>query len=149
MFERHNTVRIYLLAGLVSLLAACAGRPPIDAPRPPPVASAIEKFKADLGDGLMLDYQIERKISSVNNKSCYAFITGRISNLSGKTLSRRSVLDVPVFSQGKLLYRDNTSPLADIPPGSNADFEMVVSPVFADGCPRFDRINPVLRKAFL
>jgi len=153
MFQRNKNPRFLPAAFVLALLAACAGKPPApppaEPPKPPALVNAIEKFQTNLGDGLVLDFQVEKKLSKVNNKSCYAFITGRISNVSGRTLSKKSVLDVPVYSQGALLYRDNTSPLADIPSGNNADFEMVQSPVFANGCPSFDKINPVLRKVFL
>ena len=139
-------LRALLCSGTVAaaLLAGCAS-PPIDAPLPPVLA--VEKFQAVLADGVTLDYQVERKISQVNKRSCFVYITGKVNNSSGATLSRQSVLDIAVFSQGKQLYRDNTSPLADVRSGFNAPFEMVVSPVFADGCPRFDRINIALRKA--
>lgn len=150
MFQHDKWFRFSLAATVLALLAACAGAPPAppkpaDAPPPP----AIARFQAVLGEGLVLDYQIEQKLSKVNSTSCYTFMTGRIRNVSGKTLSKRSVLDVPVYAQGSLLFRDNTYPMADIPSGQHADFEMVVSPVFASGCPRFDPIKPVLRTVFL
>lgn len=103
----------------------------------------------ELAEGITLDYQVEKKLSKVNSKSCFAFITGKLNNLSDKTLSKKTVLDISVVSQGKQLYRDNTSPLADIPKGFSAAFEMVVSPVFAEGCPAFDKINIALRKVVL
>jgi hypothetical protein len=142
------------LFGLAAMLPGCASKR--DAPKPPTLtqslpttAPSLEKFQVGLGDGITLDYQVEKKLSKVNNKSCYAFITGKVSNLSDKTLGKQSVLDIAVMSQGKQLYRDNTSPLADIPTGSNAAFEMVVSPLFAEGCPKFDNINIALRKVVL
>ena len=140
------TLRALLCSGAaaLALLAGCAS-PQLEAPQPPPLA--LEKFQTLLADGITLDYQVERKISQVNKRSCFVYITGKVNNSSGATLSRQSVLDIAVFSQGKQLYRDNTSPLADVRSGFNAPFEMVVSPVFADGCPRFDRINIALRKA--
>jgi len=155
MFAPHTKPTWIALIAAAALLAGCAGKPqaPVqsplsDPPRPPALVNAIERFQADLGDGFALDFQVERKISKVNNKSCFAFITGRIQNVSGKALSKSSVLDVPVYANGVLLYRDNSRPLADIPAGQGADFEMVVSPVFANGCPAFDKIVPVLRKAY-
>jgi hypothetical protein len=151
MFQHHKWIRLPLAVTVLALLAACVGAPPppppksVEAPQP----QVVERFRAPLGDGLLLDYQIERKRSKVNSTSCYTFMTGRIRNVSGKTLSKRSVLDVPVYAKGTLLFRDNTHPMADIPSGQHADFEMVVSPVFANGCPRFDPIMPVLRTVFL
>lgn len=127
-----------------AVLAGCASAPP-DVPQPPVLA--VEKFQTLLATGITLDYQVERKISQVNKRACFVYITGKVSNTSGKTLSKQSVLDMAVFSQGKQLYRDNTSPLADVQSGFNAPFEMVISPVFTDGCPRFDKITVALRKA--
>lgn len=146
MFQHDKYGRPLLSTIVLALLAACASTPPPPAEAPP---SQVEKFQADLGTGLVLDYQIEKKVSKVNSKSCYTFMTGRIRNVSGQTLSKKSVLDVPVYANGALLFRDNTSPMADIPSGQHADFEMVVSPVFANGCPRFDPIKPVLRKVLM
>lgn len=150
----QNQAMVCAFFVLVALLPGCASQP--DAPRPPtiaaasaPVAASIEKFQLGLDEGITLDYQVEKKLSKLNHKSCFAFITGKVSNLSDKTLSKKSVLDIAVVSQGKQLYRDNTSPLTDIPSGSQAVFEMVVSPVFADGCPKFDKINIALRKVVL
>jgi hypothetical protein len=150
----RNKALVCSLLALEALLAGCASKP--DTPRPPaiaqpsaPPAASVEKFQLSLEDGITLNYQVEKKLSKLNNRSCFAFITGKVSNLSDKTLRKHSVLDIAVISQGKQLYRDNTSPLADIPTGSNAVFEMVVSPVFADGCPAFDKINIALRKVVL
>lgn len=133
---------------LAAALAACASKP--EAPRAPEMASpSVERFRLALEDGISLDYQVEKKLSKVNSKSCFAFISGKLHNLSGKTLSKKSVLDVAVLGQGKQLYRDNTNPLEDIASGANAPFEMIVSPVFADGCPKFDKINIAFRKVVL
>lgn len=142
-----------LAALLVALLAGCASKPDVqpvaEPPKPPVIANFIEKYQVDLGEGIKVDYQVEQKNSKVNNKACFAFITGKLINLSGKALSKKTVLDIAVYSQGAMLYRDNTSPLADVQSGFNADFEMVTSPVFANGCPRFDKINVQLRKVNL
>jgi hypothetical protein len=150
----QNHALVCALLGFAALLPGCASKP--NAPRPPTIAQpappavpTVEKFKVGLGEGITMDYQVEKKLSKLNNRSCFAFITGKVSNQSDKTLSKRSVLDIAVISQGKQLYRDNTSPLADIPTGANAVFEMVVSPVFAEGCPPFDKINIALRKVVL
>jgi hypothetical protein len=141
-------VRVLLVGSAVvaALLAGCASPPP-EAPKPPVFVPTIEKFNVSLGDGIAVDYQVEKKLSQVNKRSCFAYISGKVINTSGKTLSKQSVLDIAVFSQGKQLYRDNTSPLADVLTGFNAPFEMVMSPVFADGCPRFDKIAIALRRA--
>ena len=136
---------------LAALLAGCVNKAPAPTaePAPPTVVHTVERFHTELGDGFSLDYQVEKKASKVNSKSCFAFITGKLNNQSNKTLSRKSVLDVAVFGQGAQLYRDLSSPLADIAPGGKADIEMVVSPVFANGCPAFDKVSTVLRSVFL
>jgi hypothetical protein len=143
-----RALRVLMGAGAVAaaLLAGCASPPP-EAAKPPVFVPTVEKFQATLGDGITLDYQVEKKLSQVNKRSCFAYITGKLNNTSGTTLSKQSVLDIAVFSQGKQLYRDNSRPMADVLSGFNAPFEMVVSPVFADGCPLFDKITVALRKA--
>lgn len=155
MFEPHKETGA-LLAGLLTaaLLAGCAGpapqpRPVAEPPKAAVAADSLEQFQVDLGDGFRLHYQVEKKISKVNGKSCFAFISGAIHNASGKVLSKRSVLDVTVMAQDATLYRDISNPVSDIRSGAKADFEMVVSPVFADGCPRFDAIKTTLRKVYL
>jgi len=131
------------------LVSGCASKP--DAPRRPTVAAQpmIERFEIPLEEGFTLNYQVERKISKVNGTSCFAFITGTLHNRSHKAISKKSVRDVTVFSQGKQLYRDLTSPLADVSPGASSAFEMVTSPVHADGCPPYERITIALRKVAL
>lgn len=134
------------LALLVMTIAGCATRP-VEAP--PPVQAPVpklEKHHVDLGDGVSVSYQIERKISNINGVSCYAFVSGTLNNDSSQILGRRTVIDFNFFSAGKQSFRDLTSPVADIAQGSRAMFEMVVSPVHRDGCVRYDRIDVLLRK---
>ncbi|PKO59588.1 MAG: hypothetical protein CVU24_14990 [Betaproteobacteria bacterium HGW-Betaproteobacteria-18] len=106
----------------------------------------LEKHHVEFGGGVHVDYQIKRKISSLNGISCYAFITGTLNNDSNQVLSRRTVLDFNFFSAGKQSFRDLTYPVMDVPPGSRTMFEMVVSPVHKDGCVNYDRIDVSLRK---
>lgn len=143
---------VYLIP-LVMMISACTTQPvqaprvhvPRPAPAPLPVAG-LEKHHVTLGDGVSVDYQIERKISSINATSCYAFITGTLNNDSNQALSRRTVIDFNFFSGGKQSFRDLTSPVSDVPPGLRVMFEMVVSPVHRDGCINYDRIDVLLRK---
>ncbi len=131
---------------LVMTIAGCATRP-VGAPRAVPApAPKLEKHHVDLGDGVSVDYQIERKISSINATSCFAFVSGTLNNDSPQTLSRRTVIDFNFFSDGKQSFRDLTSPVADVARGSRVLFEMVVSPVHRDGCVHYDRIEVQLRK---
>jgi hypothetical protein len=125
------------------LLAGCGAGPKIMGEPPQPTR---EQAQIDLGDGFRVDYQVERKISTLNQRTCYAFITGTIQNDSRQTLSRQSVLDVIVTGQGKQLFRDLTNPVSDIPPGGRVMFGMVDSPVHKSGCPTYDRITMTLRK---
>ena len=135
---------------LVMTIGACATKP--EAPPVNPTLSVpsprleLEKHHVESGGGVSVDYQIERKISSVNRTSCYAFITGTLNNDSSDVLSRQTVLDFNFFSAGKQAFRDLTHPLSDVPPGSSTVFEMVVSPVHKDGCINYDPIVVSLRK---
>lgn len=131
---------------LVMMIAACGTRP-VEAPHPVPApAPKLEKHHVELGGGVSVSYQIERKISTLNGVSCYAFVTGTLNNDSSQLLDRRTVIDFNFFSDGKQSFRDLTSPVADVAQGSRALFEMVVSPVYKDGCVRYDRIDVLLRK---
>ncbi|MDO9144420.1 hypothetical protein [Rhodoferax sp.] len=137
------------LAVLVLTIAGCATRP-ADVPRPAATpAPKLEKHQLELGGGVSVSYQIERKISTINGVSCFAFVSGTLNNDSHQILGRRTVIDFNFFSDGKQSFRDLTSPVADIPQGSRAMFEMVVSPVHKDGCVSYDRIDVSLRKVVL
>lgn len=135
---------------LVMTIGGCATKPaepPVPRPLSVPVPGMeLEKHHVELGGGVSVSYQIERKISSVNGISCYAFVSGTVNNDSNQILSRRTVIDFNFFSGGKQSFRDLTSPVGDVPPGSRAMFEMVVSPVHKDGCVNYDRIAVLLRK---
>jgi hypothetical protein len=132
------------LALLAMTIVACTTRP-VEVPRPAPTPM-LEKHHVELGGGVSVNYQIERKISAVNNVSCYAFVSGTLNNDSSQILSRRTVIDFNFFSGGKQSFRDLSSPVADVPLGGRAMFEMVVSPVHRDGCINYDRIEVSLRK---
>lgn len=133
---------IFTIAALS--IAGCSSTP-----APSSALPRFEKHRIQLDKDFSVDYQVERKISSANKKTCYAFITGVLNNQSTKTLSQKSVLDWIVISQGKQLFRDLTSPVADIPPGGSAMFEMVTSPVHKDGCPAYEKITVSLRKTLV
>lgn len=160
-FTRAQTAALFCVGVvLTAFLVGCASKPeapvaPVIAPPqaqpapPPPAQTTFEKFQATLDEGLSLEYQVEKRVSKLNNKSCYAFITGKLHNQSDKTVGIKSVLDIAVIAGGKQLYRDISHPLADIPAGANAAIEMAVSPLFKDGCPTFDKINISLRKVVL
>lgn len=135
---------------LIMTLGGCAIKP--SAPPAPPVLPTpapilkLEKHHVELGAGVSVDYQIERKISSINGISCYAFITGTLNNDSNQVLSRQTVIDFNFFSGGKQSFRDLTHPVSNAYPGSRPMFEMVVSPVHREGCVNYDRIEVAVRK---
>lgn len=132
---------------LAMTLAACTSQPTAPpAPVAPAPAAMLEKHHVELGGGISVDYQIERKISALNGVSCYAYITGTLNNDSDQVLSRQTVLDFNFFTGGKQSFRDLTHPVSHAPPGSRPMFEMVVSPVHRDGCVNYDRIVVAVRK---
>ena len=131
------------------LLTGCGTPPAAKPPAQVPTPAGREQFQVQLEGGFSLDYQIERTISMLNGRSCFAFITGTLHNHSGQTLSKQSVLDFTVIDQSRQLFRDLSNPVSDIAPGAGAAFAMVVSPVHAEGCPPYDKISVSLRKVFL
>lgn len=144
-FLRHARPALLVLGSL--LLAACGSAPvaPLPAPSPP----SREQFQIQFEGGFSLDYQIERTISKLNGRSCFAFITGTLHNDSPQTLSKQSVLDFTVMSQAKPLFRDITNPVSHIAPGEQAAIVLVASPVHVDGCPTYEKIKVSLRTVFL
>ncbi|MCM2295550.1 hypothetical protein [Rhodoferax sp.] len=135
---------------LIMTLGGCAikpSAPPASPVLPTPTPTLkLEKHHVELGAGVSVDYQIERKISSINGISCYAFITGTLNNDSNQVLSRQTVIDFNFFSGGKQSFRDLTHPVSNAYPGSRPMFEMVVSPVHREGCVNYDRIEVAVRK---
>ena len=131
------------------LLSGCGTPPAAKLPAQTTAPAGREQFRTQFEGGFSLDYQIERTISKLNGRSCFAFITGTLHNQSGQTLSKQSVLDFIVTSQSRQLFRDLSNPVSDIEPGAGAAFVMVVSPVHADGCPPYDPIRISLRKVWL
>ncbi len=134
-----SLVRCALIV-LLTLLAGCGGTPPL-ATQAPPKAS----YQVNLGSGIELEFKVEFKISAINGKSCYAFFSGVITNHSGQPITRKSVLDFTIASKGQTLFRNITYPLADIPPGKQAGFDIFSSPLHRDGCPPYEQINVSLR----
>jgi hypothetical protein len=147
MQSPSSGVRQYAcLVLLVLTLGGCATRPPEPAATRPVPGKVLEKHHIELGGGISVSYQIERKTSTVNGVSCFAFVSGTLNNDSSQILGRRTVIDFNFFSGGQQSFRDLTSPVADVRQGGRAMFEMVVSPVHKDGCVNYDRIDVLLRK---
>jgi len=150
MNDRLMKLSVLGTTALVLLtLAGCGGVSPPKAPVETQLPQTPEKHRAQFEGGFTLDYQVERKISKLNGKSCYAFITGSLSNQSEQTLSRRSVVDFEVMNRGQQLFRDLTNPVADIPAGGSAMLTLVTSPIHKDGCPAYENISVSLRKVLL
>lgn len=145
-FHSSLTTAASLIAATL-LLGACAGPAPSSAPRATG-APGKQQVHLDFDGGLAVDYQLERKISTVNNKSCYAFITGSLTNGTARTLSERTIIDFTAIEGGKMLFRDITNPVGDIPPGATAGFNIVDAPVHRDGCPNYDQIDVALRPVY-
>lgn len=141
------------MLSLSLLFSGCAKKtspPPPQAdlgPEPSTVPlRTVEKFQAVLDGGLVLDYQVEQKMSRVNSKACFAYITGVLYNRSKEAISKKTALDVSVFGKNGRLFRDQSYPVADLQPGSGAAIEMVISPVHSDGCPKYEKITIIARK---
>ena len=143
----RSALRLSAAFGAALFAFGCSTPSPKEAAAPAPPSATSERFQVRLDGGFVVDYQVERRISALDQKSCFAFITGTLANTSAQTLSRRSILDVTVFSQGKQLFRDLSNPVRDVPPGTRVMFEMVVSPVHKGNCPSYDRIDISLRQA--
>lgn len=144
---RANALRRGAIALAVVLVAGCAGVPPTEKAAPGATLSR-ESARVDLGDGVVLNYEVVRQLSSVRASACYGFVTGTLVNNSPRTLSRRSVVDIIVSSGGRYLFRDLTSPVADIPPQSSAAIGLVSSPVHQGECPLYDGIKVNLRRVY-
>lgn len=145
-----GTLRVCALLALMLTGCGSAPVPPTPvAPSPLPPQATIQSFQVRLDGGFTLDYQLERKSSALNRKSCYFFITGTLSNQSARTLSRESVLDFIATNQGQQAYRDITNPVANIASGGHAMFGLIASQVFMEGCPTYEKFSVNLRKVFL
>lgn len=143
-----STMAAMAMSGTL-LLSGCGSPPAAKLPAQTPTPAGREQFRTQFEGGFSLDYQVERTISKLNGRSCFAFISGTLHNQSGQTLSKQSVLDFIVTSQSRQLFRDLSNPVSDIAPGAGGAFVMVVSPVHADGCPPYDPIKVSLRKVLL
>lgn len=140
---RHAPFAIAVAIGIaISLLAGCGGVPPAPEARPAPPKEA---YQVAFDQGVTLDFEVEYKVSGINQKSCYAFFTGTLRNHSGQAVSRKGVLDFIVTSQGQTLFRNITHPRTDIPPGGEGPFDFFSSPLHRDGCPPYERIDVNLR----
>lgn len=134
------------ILALAAALAAGCGSVPAPPEKAPGATLSRQYARADLGDGIVLDYEIVRQTSKVRAGACYGFLSGTLKNASPRTLSRRSVLDVIVSGGGQRLFRDLTNPVADVPPNGSAAIVLVSSPVHRGECPDYDNVSVTLRR---
>ena len=122
------------------------------APKAPPErpAQVGEKtYRQVLEDRFTVDFKVETRLSGIDGKSCYSFVSGTLSNDSSGTLSQRSGLQFLFYHGGELLFRDLTYPRMNVPPGSRVQFELFQSPLHLKQCPSYDKIEVVLKKVVL
>jgi hypothetical protein len=131
-----------VLLPILALLAGCAGAPP-QAP------AGKQNFRQAFEGGLVLDYEVDTRYSSLDKNTCYAFLSGTLTNHGPYTLSRRSKVEFKVYHGDALLFRDFTYLLGDLAPGGRAQLDMTQSPLHRNGCPTYDRIDTALQKIVL
>ena len=90
-----------------------------------------------------------RSYSSIDKVSCYAFLTGTLTNNAPHTLSRSTRLEFRIYHAGQLLFRDYTYLRRDLGPGSRVQFTFLESPLHLKHCPTYDRIDVALNKIVL
>lgn len=141
------------ILALAAAFAAGCGSVPAPPEKAPGAALGAtlgrQHARADLGDGIVLDYEIVRQTSKIRAGACYGFLSGTLKNASPRTLSRRSVLDVIVSGGGQRLFRDLTNPVADVPPNGSAAIVLVSSPVHRGECPDYDNVSVTLRRVYV
>lgn len=128
------------------LLHGC-GAPTVPIERPTQVGE--KTYRHVLEGGFTVDYKVETRLSGIDGKSCYSFVSGTLANHSGATLSRRSGLQFLFYHRGELLFRDLTYPRTNVPPGSRVQFELFQSPLHLKQCPSYDHIEVMLQQVLL
>ncbi|MDD5365030.1 MAG: hypothetical protein PHR30_06790 [Gallionellaceae bacterium] len=145
-----------VLALLAAALAGCAGTPPVvedegqDTAQDQVVdkqAFAGAKRYTQVLEGLyILDFEVDTHYSSLDKASCYAFLTGTLTNNSSQNLSRRSAVEFHVYHGDALLFRDYTYLRTDLSVGNRVQFILLESPLHKKQCPSYDHIDVVLKK---
>lgn len=155
-----------LRLSILALLAGCgsapvdppAGDPQARRPASPSDAAVARQPQATAGKRLhsrvfegryVLNYEVDTRYSSIDKISCYAFLTGTLTNNARHTLSRASRLEFRVYHAGQLLFRDYTNLRRDLGPGSRVQFTFLESPLHLKHCPTYDRIDVALNKVVL
>lgn len=155
-----------LRLSILALMAGCSGVPvdqtaagsrtkrpdgPSGAPIARPAqATAGKQLHSRVFEGrYVLDYAVDTRYSSIDKISCYAFLTGTLTNNAPHTLSRATRLEFQIYHAGKLLFRDYTQLRRDLGPGSRVQFTFVESPLHLKHCPTYDRIDVALNKIVL
>jgi hypothetical protein len=165
-----TTAHPFSLLLITALLAGCGGAPVTEtAPASPAVAQAEDpddrsgatgprhlwaapgkQYYSRVFEGrYVLNYEVDTRYSSIDKVSCYAFLTGTLTNNAPHTLSRQSRLEFQIYHADKLLFRDYTHLRRDLGPGSRVQFTFVESPLHLKHCPSYDRIDVALNKIVL
>ncbi len=145
---RLNTLSKMACGALLALhlLHGCAVQ---EVPPERPAQLGERTYRQSLPGGYTVDYLVETRLSGIDGKSCYSFVSGTLTNESGTPLSRRSGLQFLFYHRGELLFRDLTYPRTNVPPGSRVQFELFQSPLHLKQCPSYDRIEVVLQPILL
>jgi len=125
----------------MGLLAGC-----VSTPEP---AAEKAQYRQVFEGPVVVEYERETKISSIDGKSCYSFLSGTVANQSRDRLSRQTEVHFKVYHGGELLFSDITRLRADLASGDKVQFQLVESPVHKKQCPSYDRIEVFLRKVVL
>lgn len=133
------------------MLASCTTTPDT-VPKTVPVAKPAlgkQQFHERFDGPLLLDYEVDTKLSAIDGKSCYSFLTGSLANQSRERLSRQTEVHFRVYHDHNLLFSDIARLRTDLPPGHQVQFQMVESPVHMKHCPSYDRIEVFVNKIAL
>jgi hypothetical protein len=143
---------------LAACLAGCAGSPPVSEEKRPEARldkaemqalPGVRRFEQAFEGLYVLAFEVDTHYSSLDKTSCYAFLTGTLTNASNQHLSRQTAVEFIVYHGDALLFRDYTYLRADLPAGGQAPINLLTSPTHKKQCPSYDRIDVALKKITL
>jgi len=108
-----------------------------------------KKYREVFEGPVVVEYVWDTKLSALDGKSCYAFMSGWLVNQSRQRLSRQTEVHVQVYHEGRLLFRDYTRLRADLPPENRVQLQLIESPLHNKACPSYDRVDVSLKKIVL
>lgn len=132
------------LTGLMAVILVGCGTTP-DAPLPMATKQGRQVFEGPV----VVEYDVDTRLSTIDGKSCYAFLTGSVANQSPERLSRQTEVHFHIQHAGELLFSDIARLRSDLPPGNKVQFQIIESPLHNKHCPSYDRIDVKLRKIAL